>query len=83
MLMNKRNDNYNRHCKHMFGEYVQAYQEETIKNNNKPRTIDCIYLKPNFSNAGGHFVMNIATGAKMLKSRLWTVPITPTVIQAV
>ena len=27
--------------------------------------------------------MNIATGAKMLKSRLWTVPITPTVIQAV
>ena len=83
MLMNKRNVDYNRHCKHMFGEYVQAYQEETIKNNNKPRTIDCIYLEPNFTSAGGHYVMNIATGAKMLKSRLWTVPITPTVIQAV
>ena len=74
MLMNKRNIDYNRHCKHKFGEYVQAYQEEPIKNNNKPSTIDCIYLKPNFFDAGGHYdVMNIATGAKMLKSRLWTV----------
>ena len=78
MLMNKRNIDYNRHCKHMFGGYVHVYQENAIKNNNKLRRLDCIYLQQKCSDAGGYYVMNILTGAKMLKTRLWTVPITRT-----
>ena len=81
--MNWRNVDYNKHCKFSFGEYVQAYHEEVIKNDNKPRTIDCIYLEPNISDAGGHWVMNIVTGARMHKQQLWTVPITELVIKAV
>ena len=67
--MHKQNIDYNKHCKHAFGEFVQAYQEDPNKNNNKGRTIDCIYLQPVLSDGGGHEVMNIATGAEMTKSQ--------------
>ena len=83
VLMHKRNIDYHKHCTYSFGEYVQAYQEEQIKNNNKPHTLDCIYLEPTFKSTGGHYVMNIATDACMTKNRLWRVPITQTVINAV
>ena len=81
--MQKRNLDYDKHCKYAFGAYVQAYQEEPIKNNNRARTIDCIYLNPVLSNGGGHEVMNVMTGAKMTKGRIWEMPITETIIQAV
>ena len=83
MLMNHENINYNKRCKFTFGKYVQAYQEEDKKNDNKPRTIDGTYLQPRFKSLGGHYIMNIATGACMHKKRLWSVPITQTVINAV
>ena len=35
------------------------------------------------NDSGGHVVMNLMTGAKMTKPRVWEVPITETVIQAV
>ena len=75
MLMNRENIDYNKHCKFTFGEYVQAYQEEEKKNDNKPCTIDGIYLQPCFKSSGGHYIMNIATGARMHKKVLWSVPI--------
>ena len=81
--MNCENIDNNKHCKFMFGKYVQAYQEEDMKNDNKSRTIDGIYLQPRFKSSGGHYIMNIATGACMHKKRLWSVPITQTVINAV
>ena len=46
MLLNKHSLNYVQHCWYAFGSYVQAYQEDQIKNNNKQRTFDAIYLKP-------------------------------------
>ena len=83
MLMNRKNIDCNKHCKFTFGKYVQAYQEEEKKNDNKPHTINGIYLQPRFKSSGGHYIMKIATGARMHKKRLWSVPITQTVINAV
>ena len=83
MILNKRNLDFDKHCRFACGEYVQAYQDETITNDNKARTIDAIYLEPTFQDSGGHWVMNIITGARMHKKRCWTVPITQTVINAV
>ena len=83
MLMNKRNIDYNRHCKYAFGAYVQAYQENTIKNDNKPRTIDCIYLELEMNDSGGHIVMNLVTSQKVTKPHVWEMPIAKTMIQAV
>ena len=64
-------------------EFVQAYKEHRIKNDNKPRTVDAIYLEPNMNAAGGHWVMNITTGACMHKPRVWEAPITESVIRAI
>ena len=35
------------------------------------------------SPSGGHWIMNIVTGAKMHKPRVWEVPITESIIHAV
>ena len=83
MLLQKRNLQYDKHCTYTFGSYVQAAEENRIKNDNKPRTVDGIYLEPNMSPSGGHWIMNIVTGAKMHKARVWEVPITESVIPAV
>jgi len=40
-------------------------------------------LNPVLSDGGGHEVMNVMTGAKMTKGRIWEMPITETIIQAV
>ena len=80
MLLNKRNLQYDKHCTYTFGSYVQAAEENRIKNDNKPRTVDGIYLEPNMSPSGGHWIMNIVTGAKMHKARVLKIPITDFVI---
>ena len=42
-LLNKQDIDYAKHCKHNFGAYVEAYRDETIKNDNKPRTFAAIF----------------------------------------
>ena len=69
MILNKQCLVYGKHCKIPFGAYVQAYQEEEKKNNNKPRTVDAIYLEPCLTSAGGHWIMNLETGKRMHKGR--------------
>ena len=83
MLMNKKNINYKHHCSFTCGKYMQAHQEHLIKNDNKPCTIDCIYLEPTFNTSRGHYIMNIATGAHMHKKHVWAVPIMQTIINTV
>ena len=43
----------------MLGEYVQAHDDEQIKNNNKPRALDCLYLRPTGNHQGGHELLTI------------------------
>ena len=45
-----------------FGDYGQGYYENSPKNNNLPRTKDCIYLQSAQGLQRGHEVMNLATG---------------------
>ena len=45
-----------------FGDYGQGYYENNPKNNNIPRTKDCIYLQSAQSLQRGHEVMDLATG---------------------
>ena len=44
-----------------FGDYGQGYAERTIKNNNIPRTKDCIYLQPSDTLQRGHECMDLMT----------------------
>ena len=75
---------YNKHCKYTFGEYVQACQDEIPKNKNQPRTLDCIYLRPNaHSQQGGHELLHIPTGKIITRSKISAIPMTQAVIDAV
>ena len=53
---------YNRDLVHSFGDYVQGYDHNYPKNNNIPRTNDCIYLQPSYTLQGGHELMDLAKG---------------------
>ena len=63
------------------GTYVQAYEDHQIKNDNKARTIDAIYLRA--KPKGGYELMNLETGALITRSHIWETPITVMMIQAV
>jgi len=73
----------NRDIKVLQGSYVQAYQDHTIKNDKKARTIDALYLGPMKGSSTGHHVMNIATGLEVRTQKVAQIPITPLVIRAV
>ena len=44
MILHATNLNYDRHCQHAFGTYVQAHDDPDPKNTMRPRTLDCVYL---------------------------------------
>ena len=71
------------HCQCMFGTYIQATQENNPKNTQAPRTIDAIYLRPLNNIQGGHKVMNLPTGAVMMRHRVREQLATKMVIKAV
>ena len=61
MIMHQENLNFNRHCKYVLGEYVQAHEDSQKKNNNLPRTLDCLYLRPTGNHQGGHELLHLHT----------------------
>ena len=83
MILQLPQPDYNRDIKVLQGSYVQAYQDHTIKNDNKARTIDALYLGPMKGSSTGHHVMNIATGLEVRTQKVTQIPITPLVIRAV
>ena len=46
ILLNQRTLDYKKECQVPFGAYVQAHNQPTYTNNNAPRTLDAIYLRP-------------------------------------
>ena len=75
---------FENHCQIPFGTYVQTNQENNPKNINAPRTIGCIYLHPITQNIqGGHELMDLNSGCMITLQRVWEIPVTHVVIQAV
>ena len=66
-----------------FGSYVQAVVENDIKNDNKPRTVDAIFLRATIDTQTGFDVMNLVTGRHMTTPRVYELPITPLIIETV
>ena len=82
-IIKRRAIDYDRHLRYGFGSYVQAFNENNPTNTNAPRTLDCIYLRPNTNRQGGHMLMDLATGRVITRSRVTVVPISDGVIRAV
>lgn len=61
-ILKRENVDYLRYCTFKFGEYVQAFDENSKSNNNLPRTLDCVYLRPDPEAPNGHKVKDLKTG---------------------
>jgi hypothetical protein len=83
VILGGSNLDFNKHCQIPFGAYVQAYQENSPKNTNQPRTLDAIYLRPTNNIQGGHELMDLNSGRVITRQRVWEIPVTPIIIQAV
>ena len=83
MILHQENLDFDRHCLHVLGEFVQSHEDEVIKNNNKPRALDCLYLRPTANHQGGHELLHLATNKVITRKRVTPVPITPAVIKIV
>ena len=59
---------YKKDCAHEFGTYVQAHTQNTPVNSMNERTLDCIYLRSNNNNQGGHVVINLHTGKRITRA---------------
>ena len=74
---------YNNHCKHSFGSYVQAGNENDPTNTPAPRTLDCIYLDSIDGDAGGFKCLHLATKKEVIRRDLTEIPIPQVVIKRV
>lgn len=83
MILHKEHLDFKKHCKCVLGEYVQAASDEGKKNNNKPRTFDCLYLRPTANHQGGYELLHLPTNRVITRHNIPSVTITPLVIKQV
>ena len=85
MIMSHQGLDMNKHFQYELGAYVQVYAETQPTNTNRPRTLDCIYLSPDWNNLnGGHRVMDLNTGKEIRRHKIvCELPITELVINRV
>jgi hypothetical protein len=83
MLLHRRKVDYTKHCSIPIFSFVQAHDDPDPKNNQAPRTLDCIYLRLNLNEQGGHLLLHLATNAFITRHKVTVVPITKAVIDRV
>jgi hypothetical protein len=83
MILHQRNLDYEKHCKHAFGSYVQAHDDPKSKNTNASRTLDCIYLRYTDNIQGVHELLHLQTNEIVYRQYITLVPITSSVIKQV
>jgi len=83
MILHQQNINFDKHCKYVFGEYVQAHDEPTHSNTNEACSLDCIYLRPVSSSQGGHELWHLTTNSVLDCRCITSIPITQVVINMV
>jgi hypothetical protein len=81
MIVTKDNLNYDKHCLIPFRYHVQAGHEATFKNDNHPRTLDCLYLRYINNDQGGHELLDLRTGKTICRQMVTKVPITTSIIK--
>jgi hypothetical protein len=83
MIVNHESLDYSKHCKYSFGIYVQGHDEPDPSNTNAPRSLDCIYLAYNPNQQGGHILLHLPTGRRIIRRKVTPIPITPSIIRQV
>jgi hypothetical protein len=76
MIFHQKNLDYSKHCKTTFRSFVQAHDKPNPKNNNSPRTFDCIYLRYTDSHQGEHKLLHLPTNCMITRRNITKIPIT-------
>jgi hypothetical protein len=76
MILHQKNLDYSKNCKTTFGSFVQAHNKPNPKNDNSPRTLDCIYLRYTNSHQGGHELLHLPTNCVITRRHITKIPIT-------
>jgi len=69
MILHQENIDYNRHCKHALGDYVQAHDDNDHKNTTAARSLDCLYLRPTSSKQEGHELLHLQTNCVITRQK--------------
>jgi hypothetical protein len=83
MILHQQNLNYDKHFQYAFGTYVQAHDEPDPSNTKAPHTLDCIYLRYNDNEQGGHDLLHLQTNRMITCHHVTHIPITPAIIKMV
>jgi hypothetical protein len=83
MFLHQINLDYEKHCKHAFGSYVQAHDDPKPKNTNASRTLNCIYLRYKDNIQGGQKLPHLQTNEIICRQYITPVPITSSIIKQV
>jgi hypothetical protein len=74
---------YNKHCRLMFGEYVQVHEDLLVTNTMQSRTTGAIALGPYGNEQGGYKFLSLTTG-RVIVRRSWTsLPVPAEVVNSV
>ena len=82
-ILHHKNLDFTKHCNHAFGSYVQGHNDQQIKNDNSPRTIDCLYLRYTDNHQGGHELLHLPTNKILRRQQVTKMPITTDIIKQV
>jgi hypothetical protein len=83
VILHQRGLDFNKHCKYLFGSYIQPHNDPYPKNTNSPRTIDCIYLRYFDNFQGGHELYNLNTRQIIKRQHVTELPMNDEIIKKV
>jgi len=83
MILHQENIDYNCHCKHALGDYVQAHDHNHHKNTTAACSLDCLYLRPTSSKQEGQELIHLQTNHVIMRHKVTSVPVTPSIISQV
>jgi hypothetical protein len=82
-IVTRKKISFVKHCKALFGSYVEATEDADITNDMKPRTRECIALGPTGNRQGSQKVLCLRTGTVLTRRRIDEYPMPNRVIKKV
>ena len=83
MILQKQTLEFKTHGIYNTGDYVLAHNDSIIKNNLKPRALDCLYLRPTPNSKNTHDFYHISTNKIISRSKCTPLPMTTNIIHLI
>ena len=70
MIVCKENLDCNTHLEFVLGEHMQALDKQNKTNNNKPRSLDYLFLCPNAAKQGGYKLFHLPANKIIMQRKI-------------